>query len=301
MLVYDCFPFFNELELLELRLAVLNPVVDRFVLVEATKSHTGKEKPLLFAENRQRFAPYLHKIEHIVVEDLPETEEPWERDRFQRNAIMRGLKKTKEEDLILLSDVDEIPQPEAIRHLLGDGRCLRILNQDPIVFQQELFYYFINCLDPIEPWYGTIAIRAKHFTMLPDELRTLRFRLARLQRGGWHFTYLGGIEKIIEKLQAKAEQDINSPENNDPEVLRRNLETGRSLINSPERHQFVFFDPVQAFPSTVQEWLSRYPEHARQKAAWHEKPAQPTESLANLLQWEWFKWRRNFNRKMGWD
>ena len=303
MLIYDCFPFFNELELLELRFATLNNVVDRFVLVESDQSHTGKSKPLFFAENKDRFHSYLEKIEHVVVRDLPETEEPWERDRFQRNAVLRGLNKVKNEDLVLLSDVDEIPRPESVHQLIGDGRCLRLLEENPIVLTQELYYYYVNCLDPLEPWYGTIAIRARNFTMLPDKLRTLRFRLPRLRKGGWHFTYLGGIEKIIEKLHAKAEQDINSKENNDPSVLRCNLETGRSLIDSPVRHQFVFLNPEQSLPTIVQDWLRLYPAHVKIKSEheWKTKPESMDGFLSNLSQWEWFKWRQRLNQSMGWD
>ena len=303
MLIYDCFPFFNELELLELRFAALNDVVDRFVLVESDQSHTGASKPLFFAENRSQFRRYLDKIEHVIVRDLPQTDEPWERDRFQRNAVLRGLTQMKNDDLILLSDVDEIPRPESIQQLLGDGRCLRLLERDPIVLTQDLCYYYVNCQDPLEPWYGTIAIRGQNFTMIPDELRSLRFRLPRLHNGGWHFTYLGGIEKIIEKLHAKAEQDINSQENNDPAVLRHNLEMGRSLINSAVRHQFVFLDPEQSFPAIIQAWLKIYPDHAKKNPVhgWQKKPECLDDFLSNLPQWEWFKRRQRFNRKMGWD
>ena len=303
MKIYDCFPFFNELELLELRLAMLDDVVDRFVLVEATQSHTGAEKPLFFAENRMRFHRYLDKIEHVIVRDLPNTKEPWERDRYQRNAILRGLAHVCKEDLVLLSDVDEIPRPESIHLLTGEGRCLRLLETDPIVLTQGLYYYYVNCLDPLEPWHGTIAIRAENFAMVPDELRTLRFRLPRLSDGGWHFTYLGGIEKIIEKLHAKAEQDINNPENNDPEVLRRNLETGRSLIDSPVRHQFLFLEPATFLPTKIMEWLQRYPEHAKKQPPqeWSLKPQETARFLSDVGKWEWFKWRQKINRTMSWD
>jgi len=302
-MIYDCFPFFNELELLELRFETLNNVVDRFVLVEADQSHTGEPKPLFFAENRRRFQPYLDKIEHVVVHDLPRTDEPWERDRFQRNAVLRGLAHARSEDMILLSDVDEIPRPEAIRQLAGDGRCLRMLERDPIVLVQDLHYYYINCMDPAEPWYGTIAIRARNFTMIPDELRTLRFRLPRLRNGGWHFSYLGGVAKIIEKLHAKAEQDINSEENNDPDILRSNMTTGRSLVGGAMRHQFIFVRIDESYPLEMRNWLERYPAQNSivPKDGWQSKPACRDGFLSHVGQWEAFRWRTRFNSRLNWD
>ena len=303
MRIFDCFPFFNELELLELRLETLNDVVDRFVLVEADQSHTGEAKPLFFAENRTRFRPYLDKIEHVVVRDLPETNEPWERDRFQRNAILRGLTQVDDGDLILVSDMDEIPRPESVLQLSGDGRCLRLLERDPIVLVQDHHYYYINCLDPAEPWYGTIAVRARNFTMMPDELRTLRFRLPRLRNGGWHFAYLGGVAKIIEKLHAKAEQDINSAENNDPEQMLRNMETGRSLIGGDNRHQFIFVQIDEAYPRGMRNWLERHPEQARAMPndGWQSNPVCRDGFLSNVEKWEKFRWRTRLNRRLNWD
>jgi beta-1,4-mannosyl-glycoprotein beta-1,4-N-acetylglucosaminyltransferase len=96
--IYDCFTFFNELDILEIRLAEMSDVVDRFVLVEATHTFQGNAKPLYFNDNRARFAQWLHKIEHIIV-DFPDIFPPtlhkesgWEREEYQRDAIMKGLR-----------------------------------------------------------------------------------------------------------------------------------------------------------------------------------------------------------------
>ena len=90
-MLYDTFPFFNELDLLEIRLHELASVVDRVVLVEATRTHSNLPKPLYYAENRARFAPFADKIIHIVVEDTPDTADAWAIERFQRDCILRGL------------------------------------------------------------------------------------------------------------------------------------------------------------------------------------------------------------------
>ncbi len=110
-MIYDCFLFFNEIQLLRLRLAELSPVVERFVLVEATRSFTGHPKPLHFENNRHLFEEHLEKICHIVVDDLPaKYESAWDMEAHQRNAILRGLTEANPDDIIAISDVDEIPR-----------------------------------------------------------------------------------------------------------------------------------------------------------------------------------------------
>ena len=86
-MVYDCFPFFNELELLELRFVELNDVVDRFVIAEAPVTHAGKPKPMSFLEKRDRFKPWLDKIIHVVVDDMPTGTNDWARENHQRNSL----------------------------------------------------------------------------------------------------------------------------------------------------------------------------------------------------------------------
>src|SRR5947208_2297917 len=114
-MIYDCFTFFNELDLLEIRLNVLTEIVDRFVLVEAHQTHQGEHKPLYFAENRARFHRYNDKIIHVVVDGFPpDAVSPWDRENHQRNCIARGLAGARLGDTVLISDADEIPRPELI-------------------------------------------------------------------------------------------------------------------------------------------------------------------------------------------
>lgn len=113
MKIYDCFQFFNELDLLEIRLNVLNDHVDYFVLTESTVTFSGLNKPLYYQENKDRFEKFNDKIIHVVVEDTPDGN-PFERDVFQKNAIIRGLQDCEDDNIILTSDLDEIPDPEIV-------------------------------------------------------------------------------------------------------------------------------------------------------------------------------------------
>ena len=149
-MVYDCFSFFNELDLLEIRLNVLKDVVDRFVLVEAVRTHTGKEKPLFFKENEARFAEFSDRIIHITVTDfssvqsMPESRRrAWFIENLQRNSIVEGLSCAKDDDVVMISDVDEIPKPEAVKRAVSLGGVVRL-------GMKSCNYYlnYCNCVSP---------------------------------------------------------------------------------------------------------------------------------------------------------
>ena len=108
---WDCFLFFNELDLLELRLLTLDSVVDRFVVVESDITHSGRRKPLFFKDNRNRFSRWLHKIEHYVPKNHPVSSDPWTNERWQRDRIADVLRPSPQ-DIITYGDADEIPRPD---------------------------------------------------------------------------------------------------------------------------------------------------------------------------------------------
>ena len=145
-MIYDCFPFFNELELLEIRLRELEEVVDCFVLVESTRTHSNQPKPLYYQRHRRRFSRWNGRILPIVMEDVPSDASPWLLENRQRQAIGRGLVEAAPDDVILVSDVDEIPRAAGVRNY-RDKPGVK-------VFQQRLSYYFLNHVTD-EPWPGT--------------------------------------------------------------------------------------------------------------------------------------------------
>jgi beta-1,4-mannosyl-glycoprotein beta-1,4-N-acetylglucosaminyltransferase len=119
MKVIDVFPFFNELDILEIRLNILDPYVDCFILSEATKTFSGLDKPLYYQENKDRFEKFNHKIIHNIVEDTTSPElHPYQRDVFQKDNIKKiVLENASYEDAIIWSDIDEVPNPDAIEDL----------------------------------------------------------------------------------------------------------------------------------------------------------------------------------------
>ncbi|MFM2042446.1 MAG: hypothetical protein RLY86_1022 [Pseudomonadota bacterium] len=219
--VYDCFPFFNELDLLELRLAELDGVVDRFVLVEATHTHAGLPKPLHYAENAGRFAAHAHKIIHVVVEDDPGGF-AWLREAHQREAIGRGLVGCAPDDLVIIGDADEILRPETItrmRHAPATSTGLFAPHLD-------IYLYFLNLRSP-DPW---VSVAAAPFELVRRVgTNTMRY-LAKQGIGevvpsaGWHFTWMGGIDRFLAKLDAFAHREMIAGFDHDRAANRARLE-----------------------------------------------------------------------------
>src|SRR5438105_1443502 len=128
-MIYDCFTFFNELELLEIRLHELETVVDRFVLVESTRTFSNEPKRLVYDANKRQFARWNDRITHVIVNDMPQSDNAWDLEHHQRNAIGRGLTQCELGDTILVSDVDEIPHAGLVERLRGERGVL--------IFQQR--------------------------------------------------------------------------------------------------------------------------------------------------------------------
>jgi len=241
MKIFDCFTFFNELELLDIRLQLLNDYVDYFVICEIKKTYTGKDKELYFQNNKDRYKDYLHKIIYITSEDIPDVSgfKDWSIAHFQRNCLFYGLNgKCDLDDIVLVSDLDELPNPTILQTLkntevklfqnngsrskqrqrarlfyeLGERRFLStmflgrhrnindILDFMPVAFEQKLCVVYMN-LVANKKWHGTVASKWK-LMMSPQKMRDDRNRLPYIENGGWHFSYLGGADRIRTKLDS---------------------------------------------------------------------------------------------------
>jgi len=211
--VYDCFPFFNECDILEVRLNELDSVVDYFVLVEATKTFQNGDKPLYFKENMERFKEFLPKIIHIVVDDMP-SGVSWDREFYQCNCIKRGLTNCAPDDVILWGDLDEIPRAEKVKEYA------------PIVqkhlgaiyfFRQPMFNFYLNMKANNPGGIGWVGTGISSYAYMKDigrfEYReVIRHGSQRIDNGGWHFTWLGGFEKIVLKKESFSHSDWHTPE-----------------------------------------------------------------------------------------
>lgn len=201
MPVFDAFPFHDELDILECRLVELENVPDVVhVLVEATVTHQDRPKPLHFAENRDRFAKWSDRIVHVVADRLPtvaDDPDPWARELAQREWILAGLHQAgaTDGDVLLQSDVDEIPHPLVVRNVRPHG--------GPVAFQQRGHFWAVDWLYP-EPWMGTVATYVGDIPSLGPSpmgrMRSLRNLVKSLPNAGWHLSWLGGRERAMHKV-----------------------------------------------------------------------------------------------------
>ncbi|MEG4013533.1 MULTISPECIES: FkbM family methyltransferase [unclassified Microcoleus] len=234
--IYDCFAFFNELDILKIRIEELKDVVDKFILVEATKTHSGNPKPLYYQQFIHEFAEYQDKIIHYVVDDMPEVinGERWPLENHQRDCIIRPLRliPCNDKDIILISDVDEIPRKEKIEDAIN-----LLLDNDFVIFTHDLYH---NNLDAFQTqwWCGTVACKYKDFKVRTatqvrrsDEgfwspnwkaanIRKEGFQHPYIEKGGWHLSYFGGAKSTRYKLQSFAHAEADNSK-----------ETGIPLIN----------------------------------------------------------------------
>jgi len=227
MKIFDCFMFYDEERLLDIRLNILDKFVDFFIIVESEYFHNGKKRSLKFDINK--FKKFENKIIYLIHKNEPsgifkindnddESTQSYKlitnahlRENDQRNYISEGLTKADNDDLILISDVDEIPNFNSID--------LSKINNQIIMFEQEIFYYKFNRYLPNFKWYGTKACKKKNF-INPQWLRNIKnkkFSLWRfdtlfsknkyinkifIQDGGWHFSNIKNASDIELKLKS---------------------------------------------------------------------------------------------------
>ena len=264
MKIYDCFTFYNEYDLLELRLKEHFDYVDYFVIAEANKTHQGRDKEFLLEQNWDRYKDFHDKIIHIKVDDMPTHPNAWVLENFQRNALARGLGSADPDDIMVVSDCDEVMRGETFD-------VMRETDYDLWTCRAPMFYFKINYMmtQPNSYYINAVASRVKSGHK-PQDLRnmTLRFsqlpydyvddKLFTIQHAGWHFTYFGNTEHAKNKLLNFAHQESNhwADKINVDEILTRK---GGIDPNSPERFEYIKIDDY--FPETVVNDLDRWKDY----------------------------------------
>lgn len=254
-MIYDCFSFFDELMLLEIRLKELSPVVDRFVLVEATHTHSGKPKRLYYNEVRddEVFAPFRDKIEHIVFEMSPRPDR-WANENAQRNAIIRGLSDADPDDIIIVSDLDEIV----------DRKTMPFMEQvfGPTRLLMKFYYYYFNCRVLKNEWFFPAFCRFKDYQTAQlvrmgtnGNVVGNNYHKQFLTNAGWHFSYLVSPEEIPNKLESFAHAEFDTDFYKDVDRLRRCVEVGKDILERPDMNFAI--EPLDA-PECVMKDRGKY-------------------------------------------
>jgi len=236
MKIYDCFIFFNENLLTEIRLNILNKHVDYFVICESYYDHRGNVKGYLF--DLEKFKNFKEKIIYLKIEKFPEHLGIWERQDYQRNYLQKGLKNANKNDLIIYSDADEIINPKLIEKLPG-------IKNNVVICSQYCFYYKLNLLSDYykKTWQGSRIVKfefLKSFSWLRSiDKRNLKYsflrfdkfkRIKLFEEGGWHFSYLMTEKEIQKKIKAWTHVELDTAENNSLETIKNRVRSNKDLF-----------------------------------------------------------------------
>ena len=222
-MLIDCFIFYNELDILEYRLNLLKDIVDCFVIVESKFTFTGKPKELYF--DKERFKNF--KIKSIVVDNIPynfpTNEQIWKNEKYQRNCISHAFDNINEDDYIIISDVDEIPDPETL---------LKIKNENTLQMgqlEQDFYYYNLDSKMDHNWYFSKILKKSKIHGLSCDDIRNTQFQT--IPRGGWHLSYFGTPEFISNKIQNFSHQEFNLQEYTDTTLIQSRIDNKLDLFN----------------------------------------------------------------------
>ena len=250
--------YFDEDLVLDIRLNTLKDKVDKFIIAEATKNHAGEDKKLNF--KIENFSKFRNKIRYIVIDDLPisvkSPKKDWHenhaRDQFQRNAIERGYKEFDDEDLIMISDIDEIPNPKKIEEF-------KIKNKFAC-FLQKNFQSKINLLNITDgDWPGT-KICQKKYLKSPQWLRNIKTKkksfwkifkknIQVINNGGWHFSFLKNPESIKKKIMSYSHQEYNKEEFTNVNLIKEKISLGQDLFQRKISYKKIDID--ETFPDYI--------------------------------------------------
>lgn len=243
--VVEAFQFCSELDILELRLNTLKDLVDFTIISESPVAFSGLQKPLWFDEHKheKRFKKFEHKIIHQIVLDTPDeytnlpsitpidkiqgqiidrvqvgigdwwpaSHPPYGRDTWQKESLLRPMQNLQPDDIVILSDADEVINPDALKRVLDNFDPTQIFS-----FYQKLYYYYFDCLKVeglYTRWPGPMLCTYENFLKYPMCLLKMKRRGVAIEDGGWHFSYMAANESIQEKMNYQEETYMYTDKN----------------------------------------------------------------------------------------
>jgi beta-1,4-mannosyl-glycoprotein beta-1,4-N-acetylglucosaminyltransferase len=242
MKIVDCFIFYNEIEILEYRINLLENIVDYFVLVECKKTFTYNDKDLYFDKIKHQHPFNNKKIIHLVIDDYPNnTRDTWSNEYYQRNYIDIGIKNMSldNQDIIIISDADEIPNPE----ILLDIRNNKLEINKMFCLHQDFYYYNLNCKRDSK-WKLSKILNYEYYTNVlnnkPQKCRESN-NCDPIPNGGWHLSYFGDINFIKNKLQNFSHTEYNTQEFRDNDHIKKCILDCKDLFNRNDGMQYIEF------------------------------------------------------------
>lgn len=263
-MIIDAFTFYNEFDILERRLEYLANTVDVHILVEANITHNGQPKPWHYLENRRRFKKWADRIIYFPIiidssnldftKQLTETDYnsvQWKTENAQRRHITECLSIFNDDDVIIVSDVDEFPSKTGIFSSIDAMKQ----GFSALALDQTMFYYNLKQRQ-LHSWIGPVIASVKYAREQNTQwMRDMRFNIPKISNGGWHCSYFGNVQAIINKLQNFAHSELNNEKYTDPEHVKQRMDAGLDLFD--RGNEFVPFDAAAELP---RDFLSIWPE-----------------------------------------
>jgi beta-1,4-mannosyl-glycoprotein beta-1,4-N-acetylglucosaminyltransferase len=269
MKTYNCFQFYNELDILEIRLQECWDSTDYFVITESSHTHSGNSKDYVLLDNWERFKPYADKIRRIQIDEtleeqkkvFPNDSPEWIREKYQRYALVKGIHDLNPEDLIVLSDCDEVPRGDLIEMIKHDEN-----DYDRYLINVAQFHFRLNYLriKPEPKFVNIMAVRGRAFTNFMSE-REFTFPWFKtpensvyVEHGGWHWSDFGNDEHVVNKLKNFCHVD----QNNQDQLNFINLDwiiankRDRNPNDEGQRFEYVIMDDY--FPKCITDNLDKW-------------------------------------------
>ena len=270
MKIFDCFTFNDENHILDIRLNELDKYVDFFIIVEFGQNHQGKKKGQKI--NKHLLDKFKKKIKYFYIDEFSSNLNSWERESFQRNQIEKGLIESSNEDIIMISDLDEIPNLEKIN--------FSKIDEYVYAFSQIHTMYKLNLIRDYN-WIGTKLCKKK-ILISPQWLRSLKvkkkYSILRLDKyfsktyyskfkivedGGWHFGWLRKSDEIIKKINSYAHTEHNITKNNNRNYIEECMERGVSFLNNNEK--LLLSEKKNFLPKYILNNIDHYKEWIKEK------------------------------------
>lgn len=263
-MIVDCMIFLNEYDILESRLEYLNDSVDRFVIVESDVTFSGQPKPYNFEQHQDRYRPYLDKITYLKFSpditgldfsvkpaQLDFNTAPWRVEQAQREHIQQGLVGLSDSDIVIVGDVDEIPNKDFFVELPA------VLRDFPaLTVEQYMFYYNLKQCQK-NPWCGTVVTTAGYIRSHGvQSCRDHRWTMPRIAVGGWHLSYFADLETIQYKIKNFSHQEYNNEQYTDLAMIQQRIDSGQDLFGRAS-NLFEPFD-VGALPANFLKSFGKY-------------------------------------------
>ena len=259
MNILDCVTYFDEDIILELRLNILNDHVTKFIITEGKYDHRGNERKLNF--NIEKYKKFKDKIIYLPVENFPDLKNPWSMLEYQRNYSMKEINKYDDQTYVMISDIDEIPNPKKIVEFLNNKSKYG-------VFEQLFFYYKINLLNTSQAkWHGSKICKKKDLKN-PNWLREYKIKqypwwrfdkpenVYIIKNGGWHFSFLYDVDGIIKKISSFQHTEFDKEEFKNKEQIELKIKEGKDIFNRNFNFKKINLD--ENFPDFIVQNKNKY-------------------------------------------